>query len=473
MKKKEDRFVVLLAGGEGSRFWPQSRTLEPKQFLHLDKGRSLFRQSLDRVIPLVPGGHIYIVTSSLYRDIIRAETSLFKIPDANLIFEPKPKNTAPAIALTVKIILDSCQNEDAQVVVMPCDHLIKNSKRFSSLLKRAFGHCQDRLIIFGIPPHRPATGYGYIKTSAVKNLPGNAIRDVLKFCEKPDLKTAKRFLKNGHYFWNSGIFVGTIKQFEASFKRYLPQLFRQIFSGKAGQDIIAVWNRIQPVSFDYGVLEKMKSIGMIQADRLGWSDLGSWQAWDELQKKDKNHNLFLADVIDIESRGLTVIGYKHLIATIGLKGLVVVDTPDALLVADKKRSEEVKKIVEVLKKEKREEHYAHTTVKRPWGSYTVLDIGSRFKVKLVEVNPHKALSLQSHRKRSEHWVVTEGTAKIVKGRKTYFLYENQSTFIPMACIHRIINPTDSVLKIIEVQAGDYLGEDDIVRVKDDFGRKGN
>jgi mannose-1-phosphate guanylyltransferase/mannose-6-phosphate isomerase len=209
---------------------------------------------------------------------------------------------------------------------------------------------------------------------------------------------------------------------------------------------------------------------LIQADHLGWSDLGSWQAWDELQKKDKNHNLFLADVIDIESRDLTVIGYKHLIATIGLKGLVVVDTPDAFLVADKKRSEEVKKIVEVLKKEKREEHYAHTTVKRPWGSYTVLDIGPRFKVKLVEVNPHKALSLQSHRKRSEHWVVTEGTAKIVKGRKTYFLYENQSTFIPLACIHRIINPTDSVLKIIEVQAGDYLGEDDIVRLKDYFGR---
>ena len=242
-----------------------------------------------------------------------------------------------------------------------------------------------------------------------------------------------------------------------------------MFSSKT-KDVLANWDRIQPISFDYGVLEKTKNIGMILASGLDWSDLGSWQAWDELQEKDKNSNLFLADTIDIDSRDLTDLSQNRLIATIGLKGLVVVDTPDALLVADKKRSEEVKKVVEVLKKGKREEHYAHTTVKRPWGSYTVLNVGPRFKVKLVEVKPHKALSLQYHKKRSEHWVVTEGTAKIVKGRRSYFLYENQSTFIPKACIHRIINPTDSVLKIIEVQAGDYLGEDDIVRLKDDFGR---
>ena len=465
MKKKSNRFVVLLAGGGGSRFWPQSRTLEPKQFLHLDKGRSLFRQSLDRVVSLVPRDHIYIVTSSLYRDIIRLEALLFKVPEANLLFEPQPKNTAPAIAFAVKIILDRCHDEDARVAVMPCDHLIKNPKRFSSLLKRAFDHGQDRLIIFGIPPHRPATGYGYIKVSAAAGV----LRKVFKFCEKPDLKTAKRFLKNGHYFWNSGIFVGSVRQFSALIKANLPLLFKQMFSSKT-KDVLANWDRIQPISFDYGVLEKTKNIGMILASGLDWSDLGSWQAWDELQEKDKNKNLFLADAIDIDSRDLTVLSQNRLIATIGLKGLMVVDTPDALLVADKKRSEEVKKVVEVLKKGKREEHYAHTTVKRPWGSYTVLNVGPRFKVKLVEVKPHKALSLQYHKKRSEHWVVTEGTAKIVKGRRSYFLYENQSTFIPKACIHRIINPTDSVLKIIEVQAGDYLGEDDIVRLKDDFGR---
>ena len=294
------------------------------------------------------------------------------------------------------------------------------------------------------------------------------MRKVLKFCEKPDLKTAKRFLKEGRYFWNSGIFVGSVKQFSDSFRRYLPLLFKQVFSS----DALAVWDKIQPVSFDYGILEKTKHITMIRADGLGWSDLGSWQAWDELQEKDRKGNLFLADAIDIDSQDLTVLSQNRLIATIGLNGLVVVDTPDALLVADKKRSEEVKKVVEVLKKGKREEHYTHTTVKRPWGSYTVLNTGSRFKVKLVEVSPHKALSLQYHKKRSEHWVVTEGTARIVKGRKTYFLYENQSTFIPRNQIHRIINPTNSILKIVEVQAGDYLGEDDIVRLKDDFGRIG-
>lgn len=467
MKKKQDRFVVLLAGGEGSRFWPQSRTLEPKQFLRLDRGRSLFRQSLDRVIPLVPRSHVYIVASSLYRDIIRAEASFYRIPGENLIFEPKPKNTAPAIALAVRIILDRCRDEDARVAVMPCDHLIKNPKRFLALLKRAFDHCQDRLIIFGIPPYRPATGYGYIKTVSAKASCGLAICDVLKFCEKPNLKTAKEFLRQECYFWNSGIFVGSVKKFMDSFKTHLSLLFKQIF---AFNNALAAWDKIQPISFDYGVLEKTTDIDMIRADRLGWSDLGSWQAWDELQKKGRNENLFLADCIDIGSRDLTVFGHKHLIATIGLEGLIVVDTPDALLVADKNRTEEVKKVVEVLKKREREEHYAHTTVKRPWGSYTVLNIGPRFKVKLVEVNPHKALSLQYHKKRSEHWVVTEGTARIVRGRKTDTLGENESTFIPRGRLHRIINPADSVLKIIEVQAGDYLGEDDIIRLKDDFGR---
>jgi mannose-1-phosphate guanylyltransferase/mannose-6-phosphate isomerase len=218
------------------------------------------------------------------------------------------------------------------------------------------------------------------------------------------------------------------------------------------------------------VLEKTKDILMLKAQGLTWSDLGSWQAWDELLKKDRHGNSLMRDVINLESRNITVLGNKRLIVTIGLENLIVVDTPDALLITKKDKTEEVRKVVDILKKNKRQEHYLHRTVKRPWGCYTILDNGLGFKVKLVEVKPNMALSLQKHKKRSEHWVVVEGTAKIFKGRKSYYVRSNESTFIPISCVHRLMNPTDSVLRIVEVQTGAYLEEDDIVRLKDDFGR---
>ena len=341
MKKKDDNYVVLLAGGQGSRFWPESRPLKPKQFLSLDRGETLFRQSLNRVIKLVPTDNIYIAASSLHKDIVRKEASLFRIPDANLIFELAPKNTAPAIALAIKLISGRCRDEDSGVAVLPCDYLIRNSAKFASLMKLALKSCKDHIIIFGIPPHRPATGYGYIKVHAG----AGAIRKVSRFCEKPDLKTAKRFLREGNYLWNGGIFVGSIGQFKVSFKRYQPLLFRQIFLGRKTRVTAAFWNKIKPISFDYGVLEKNKNLRVIRASSLGWSDLGSWQAWDELQEKDESKNLLLGNVVNIGSRNTTILSDKRLIAAIGLEGLIIVDTPDALLIADKTRSEEVKKVV--------------------------------------------------------------------------------------------------------------------------------
>jgi len=473
MRHSDARYAVLLAGGVGSRFWPQSRTLEPKQFLRLGRDKSLFRRSLERIHSLVPVKNIYIVTSPLYGDVIRSEIALFNIPLSNLVFEPSPKNTAPAIALAVKIIFDRCKDEDAGVAVLPCDQLIKNTSRFSFLMRRAFANCRDRFIVFGIPPHRPATGYGYIQASSKGNFGlGNVLRHVEKFCEKPDLKTAKKFLKHGSYFWNSGIFVGGVGVFLSAIQAHLPLLLRQVSAaaGSGGEEGLTSWNRIRPVSFDYGVMEKTRDAAMIPADGLGWSDLGSWQAWDELQRKDKNNNLLLGDIVDIGSRDLTVLGHKHLIATIGLKGLIVVDTPDALFIADKKKSEDVKKIVESLKKKNREEHFCHVTVRRPWGSYTVLETGPGFKIKLVEVLPGRSLSLQLHRKRSEHWVVIQGRATITNGKGRYRVCKNESTFIPKGHRHRLENREKTILKIVEVQTGASLTETDIVRFQDSFGR---
>ena len=342
--KNSNNYIVLLAGGRGARFWPQSRSLKPKQFLSLDKGKTLFHQSLSRAANLVPSENIYIVASSLHKDIIRKEASLFRIPYSNLIFEPSPKNTAPAMALAIKLISCRCDDERAGVAVLPCDHLIRNPGKFLALMKLAFRHCEDHIMVFGIPPHRPATGYGYIKVC-----PGTGkVRKALRFFEKPDLKTAKRFLREGGYFWNSGIFVGSVGQFKVSFKKHQPRLFRQVLLSRNTQGFPASWSRIKPVSFDRGVLENSKNLRVIIAGFFGWSDLGSWQAWDELQRKDNNKNLLLGNVVNIGSRDTTILGGKRIIAAIGLEGLIVVDTPDAILIADKNRSEEVRKVVESL-----------------------------------------------------------------------------------------------------------------------------
>jgi mannose-1-phosphate guanylyltransferase/mannose-6-phosphate isomerase len=397
------RFVILLAGGSGTRFWPQSRTLEPKQFLNLHRDKNLFEQTILRVKPLVPPQNIYIATSELYKDHILDILPQYGIPLGNLVLEPDSRNTAASIAASVQLIHTAAPL--ARVAVLPCDHHFKNDQSFRKLLEKAFVHCRDNLIVFGIIPFRPATGYGYIKT---KKRCGHFFF-VDRFCEKPDIRTARKFLKDGRYFWNSGIFTASAEVFLAEFKEHLPDVYANTRGIRNNGDIKRVWPAMQAVSFDYGILEKSRRLLMLKApESLGWSDLGSWQAWDELLPKDKQGNKFLAEVMDIDSRNITVVGTKRLVATIGLEDLIVVDTPDALLITKKNRSEDVKKLVESLKERKREEHYLHKTVKRPWGAYTVLDTGMGFKIKLVEVNPGHSLSLQLHRKRSEHWVVVEG-----------------------------------------------------------------
>jgi len=326
------------------------------------------------------------------------------------------------------------------------------------LLSKAFKSCGNKLVVFGIQPHRPATGYGYIKAQNKK------ISRVEEFLEKPDLRTAEKFIKTGCYFWNSGIFVGPAAVFLEEIKTNLPSLYKQLLKVRNPQDINLIWDKVKSISFDYGILEKSKRLWMFKTEGLGWSDLGSWQAWDECLLKDRQGNAIKADAVNLGSKNITVLGKGRLIATIGLENLIIVDTPDALLITRKDRSEEVKKIVDFLKQKHRQEQYLHKTVRRPWGAYTVLDKGEGFKVKLVEVKPKKALSLQLHKKRSEHWVVVEGKAKVINGKRSYYVCRNESTFIPISCVHRLINPNNYPLKIVEVQSGDYLEEDDIIRL---------
>ena len=485
MKQSNHNYAVILAGGQGSRFWPLSRSLEPKQFLSLYTRNSLFQDTITRIKSIIPSGNIYIITSQLYTSEMLDFAAAFKIPRANIIFEEQGKNTAPSIAVASRII--SLTDPEALMVVMPSDHLIRNQKRFKDLLRIAFSlkELENNLCIFGIHPDSPATGYGYVKISnqplpwrgaakAAKPVARNQklatktqqVYKVEKFIEKPDVKTAKSIFKNKRYFWNSGIFLGYADVFQQQIRKYLPLLYQSVSQIYEPEDIKKVWKDIKPISFDYGVLEKTKNLLMVPALNLSWSDLGAWSSLDKILPKDKCSNTIRADAVVSDSKNITVFGKNRLIACLGLENLIVVDTPDALLVTRKDKSEEVKKVVDILHRNKRRECYLHPTVKRPWGKYTVLDRGRGFRIKLVEVSPGKSLTLQKHMHRSEHWVVLQGEAKITKGKKSFYVKANESTFIPLGCAHRLKNPTESPLKIVEVQSGDNLEEGDIIRVDD-------
>ncbi|MBU1523558.1 MAG: mannose-1-phosphate guanylyltransferase/mannose-6-phosphate isomerase [Candidatus Omnitrophica bacterium] len=477
MKKENHNYAVILAGGMGSRFWPLSRSLEPKQFLSIFGPNSLFHETISRIKTTIRPENIFIITNQLYFPEIFNYTSIFKIPRSNIVFEPEGKNTAASIAVANRLI--NLIDSEAKVLVLPSDHLIKNNKGFRSLLRYVFSEAsvKNNLVVFGIAPDYAAQGYGYIKIQNAKfTLKGTGkmqnynIYRVEKFVEKPDVGRANRFFKDKRYFWNSGMFFGSVRVFLDKIKENLPATYRLISQVYESGDIKAIWKDIKSISFDYGVLEKTKDILMIPVLNLGWSDLGTWSSLDKVLPKDKSANTIKADAIVSESKNITVLGKDRLIACLGLENLIVVDTPDALLIARKDRSEEVKKVVERLKKDNRQEVQTHRTVKRPWGSFTVLDKGLGFKIKVVEVLPKKALSLQKHSRRSEHWVVVEGKAKITKGRKVFYINVNESTFIPQNSTHRLENPTDCLLRIVEVQSGHYLEEDDITRIKDDFER---
>ncbi|MFA5038096.1 MAG: mannose-1-phosphate guanylyltransferase/mannose-6-phosphate isomerase [Candidatus Omnitrophota bacterium] len=465
-------YALILAGGVGSRFWPLSRELEPKQFLQFMGDHSLLQQTIQRVTPLIPPENIYIISNEQYKFQIQHQVAGLKVPAANIILEPQGKNTAPAIGLAAGFIYK--RDPEAVMAVLPADHHIGKPEKLVGILKKAAEAASDkRLVTIGIMPQSAHTGYGYIKTKSSAGRAGQGKPlPVEKFVEKPDKQKAEKFFKDKRYFWNSGMFVWKAGVILDEIKTHLPELYRTLaILSQPNSFDSRIWAKIAPISVDYGVLEKSKNVVVFPAQDLGWSDLGSWSSYCKICGKDKSGNVLQNDCVDIGSKDIAVFGKGRLVATIGLKDVIVVDTDDALLICHKDRSEEVKSVVEQIRQNKRQEHVSHKTVKRPWGLYSVINMGDGFKVKLVQIDPHKRLSLQKHHQRSEHWVVVEGEAKITIDRDTCFRGPNQSIYVPKKGLHRLENATDKPLKIVEVQCGAYLEEDDIERLSDDFNRK--
>ena len=487
-------FAVILAGGSGTRFWPLSRETTPKQMLQIAGEDTLLRQTIKRIDGFIPPENIWIVTTEDKAQGIRFHIDSLGLTAKGIRFinEPAGRNTAPAIGLAA-IYLHHISPESL-MIVLPSDHAISNTGRFLIDLKRAIqGAKKGYLVTLGIKPSRPETGYGYIRVIQTPKMRSRGLCKVKGFFEKPDVKTAKRYLSKGGYFWNSGIFAFKSSKILSEIQTLLPSLYQtlkeieMILFGSSEPNqlnrsnepknsitrlpdrLYELYTRLESISIDYGIMERSHDILMVPAS-FKWSDLGSWAALDEVIEKDERGNIHKGNAIDIESQNSTVFAGNRLIATIGLKDMVVVDTPDATLVTPKERVQEVRKIVEVLRQSGREEHLIHKTVERPWGSYTVLERGENYKIKRVVLKPNARLSLQLHRKRSEHWVVVSGEAKVTREDETYFIHPNESTYIPVRTKHRLENFGDIPLQIIEVQNGDYLEEDDIERFADDYGR---
>jgi len=479
-------YAVIMAGGSGTRFWPLSREKMPKQLLKIGGEDTLICETVSRVSPLIKFEDIFIVTNQSLADTINYQlTSKFdRSWDGNFILEPEAKNTAPALGLAA-LHLERLDPESV-MVVLSADHSIRKADEFLSLLRNADEAArQDYLVTFGIKPDRPETGYGYIKAGekiTTEDSRGQGTGDIHKvetFVEKPDIETAKGYLKDGRYYWNSGIFVWKTKTLLSEIEKRQPSLYngllkiRNVIGTSQEADVIReVFKGLNSISIDYAVMEKTDHAAVIIAD-IGWSDVGSWTALDDVSERDAAGNIITGNVIDIGSRDSIIYAEKRLVATIGLKDTVVVDTPDATLVCSKDRAQDVKKIVDELKKRKAEEHLTHRTVYRPWGSYTVLEMGDRYKIKRIVINPGAKLSHQMHNHRSEHWVVVSGTARVTNGEKVYDVHPNESTYIPMSTKHRLENAGKIPVQIIEVQNGEYLEEDDIVRFDDDYKRHEN
>ena len=462
-------YAVILAGGVGSRFWPFSRELEPKQLMKLIEEKSLLQATVERLKGVIAPANIFIVTNKVYFYEVKNQVAEFGIPDKNIILEPQGKNTAPAIGLCARLITQN--DPDAVLVVLPADHYIKGLPKFRSTIKKAiFAAKENQLVTIGIKPSAPSTGYGYvkIKSAKVKVKKGVKYFRVKKFFEKPSLDKAKGYLRDKHYYWNSGMFVWKASVFLEEIRKYIPKLYVNLQLISSVKDILKVWPGIDSISVDYGIMERSKRIALIPSD-FYWTDLGSWDALSELFPKDSKGHVVNGDSINLNSKGLCIFNRgNRLICTIGAKDLIIADTPDALLICDRAQTQEVKNLVKLLKSSNRKERLAHLTESRPWGSFTVLQNGFGFKIKLIEISPGERLSLQRHKKRAEHWVAVSGTAKIIRGDKIIILHANESVYIPRGVKHRLENPIDTPLKIVEVQTGEYLEEDDIERFEDDY-----
>ncbi|MBF8268489.1 MAG: cpsB [Gammaproteobacteria bacterium] len=471
---------VILAGGGGTRLWPLSRENYPKQFLSLDGGLSLLQSTLLRLNGSFRHASInppLVICNEAHRFLVQDHKNDIGIPPGGILLEPVGRNTAPALTCAAVYF----QEADPILLMLPADHVIDDIDGFNKAVSLGVELAsQGMLITFGIVPHRAETGYGYIRGGA--SLSNGAYR-LQEFVEKPALESAENYVRSGEYFWNSGIFMMRASVWERAIKKFQPDIYAACEKAVTGGSRDGDFLRLHRESFvacpsdsvDYAVMEKICSPDnefqpVLIALDAGWSDVGSWSAVWEVTEKTVGGNVFRGDVIAEDTESTIVYSEHRLVATVGVSNLLVVETADAVLVGDMTRSQDVKKLVTRLKTDAREELLNHRQVYRPWGSYISIDNGPNFQVKRLIVKPGKKLSLQLHHRRAEHWVVVKGTATVTIGTETFELEKNQSTYIPVETRHRLENKGTEMLEIIEVQSGDYLGEDDIVRFEDDFGR---
>lgn len=464
---------VIMAGGSGTRLWPLSRQLNPKQFLPLvDPDLTMLQATIQRLDGLEHATPRLICNEN-HRFLAAEQMRQLGLEEANIILEPVGRNTAPAIALAALQVLS--EQADPIMLVLAADHLIQDVNAFHQSIAKALVLAESgKLVTFAITPTHPETGYGYLQMGEPV---GEGGFEVSRFVEKPDLATAQDYLAQGSYFWNSGMFMFRASRYIEELEHFQPTIVSVCREAlvKGAQDMhftrvdSAIFSSSPDDSIDYAVMEKTSDAVMVPLN-AGWSDIGSWSAlWDSGEKNDQG-NLFKGDVMSENTSGSYVHATHRLVTTVGVENLIIVETKDAVLVAHKDHVQDVKKIVDQLKGCKRHEHTNHREVYRPWGVYDSIDIGERYQVKRITVKPGEKLSVQMHHHRAEHWIVVSGTARVINGEKTYLVTENQSTYIPIGQIHALENPGMIPLELIEVQSGSYLGEDDIVRFEDIYGR---
>ena len=474
---------VILSGGAGTRLWPLSRELYPKQLLALTGERTMLQQTALRLEGLAATPPV-IVCNEAHRFLVAEQLRQLNVEPRAMLLEPFGRNTAPAIALAAHAALKaaaSTPDADPVLLVLPADHVIRDVPTFQKAVRVALPAAeQGKLVTFGVVPNAPETGYGYIQRSdAGQRGIAEGVHRIARFVEKPAADKAAQFVKSGEYYWNSGMFMFRARRYLQELERLAPEIAKVCAGAFAAAKSDLDFTRIDPKAFescpsdsiDYAVMEKTADAVVVPLD-AGWSDVGSWAALHGASEADSHGNVSHGDVIAEDSGGCYLYSESRLVAVVGLQDHVVIETKDAVLVAPKERVQDVKKLVFRLKEQGRYEHSLHREVFRPWGSYDSIENGPRFQVKRLKVKPGATLSLQMHHHRAEHWIVVSGTARITRGDEVFLLEENQSTYIPIGVRHRIENPGKIPVHIIEVQSGAYLGEDDIVRFEDRYGRQG-